>query len=70
MTSRRARNNRHRRGVVIGIGVSAALHGLVFGALRFQTAEIAGASDSASPGEEPALFDVAMEIVEITEVPE
>ncbi|MYE15556.1 MAG: hypothetical protein F4Y07_03645 [Gemmatimonadetes bacterium] len=70
MTSRRARNNRHRRGVIIGIGVSAALHGVVFGALRFQTAEIAGAADSASPGEEPALFDMAMEIVEIREVPE
>lgn len=70
MISRRARNLQHRRGVIVGIGVSAALHGVVFGALRFQTADTAAGADAAGPGEEPAIVDVAMEIVEIREVPE
>ncbi len=70
MTSRRARNHQHRRGVAVGIGVSIALHAVVFGALRFQTADLPAGADMASPGEEPAHFDIAMEIVEIREVPE
>lgn len=70
MTSRRARNHRHRRGVAIGIGVSVALHAVVFGALSFETAETPAGADVASPGQTPALFDVAMEIVEIREVPD
>ncbi len=70
MTSRRARNHQHRRGVIIGIGVSAALHGVVFGALRFQTSEVPAGADPLGAAEESALFDVAMEIVEIREIPE
>ena len=70
MTSRRVRNHQHRRGVIIGIGVSAALHAVVFGALRFQTAEMTADADLVGPGDEHTLFDVAMEIVEIREVPD
>lgn len=69
MITKSARDHRHRRGVIAGIGVSAALHGVVFGALTFQTSESAGTS-SAAPGEEPAIMDVAMEIVQIREVSE
>lgn len=68
MKTRRARDHQHRREVVVGIGVSVALHGVVFGALSFQTAGSPSGADAMVPGEEPALFDVAMEIVEIREV--
>ncbi len=67
MTARKARDHRHRRGVVVGIGVSAAVHGVFFGALNFRTADSLSDTDAMVPGEEPALFDVAMEIVEIRE---
>ena len=70
MTSRRARNHQHRRGVTIGIGVSAALHAVVFGALTFQTTDAPAGADLVGPDEAPALFNVAMEIVQIREVPE
>ena len=68
MVTRRVRDHQHRRGLLVGIGVSVALHAVVFGALNFQTAD--GGADAPGMSEEQVLLDVAMEIVEIREVTE
>ena len=69
--TRRQRNGRHRRVVLAGIGVSVALHAVLFGALGF-SAE-APPKGGGEPDREtgPAPFEVtAIEVVEIRESPE
>ena len=54
----------------MGVGASIVLHGLVFGALSFRTADSPGSTASES-GRQPAPFEVvALEIVDVREVPE
>ena len=70
MNPRRARERGQRRVLYAGLGVSIALHGVVFGALNFRTADSPG-SDGSEQGWQPAPFEVvALEIVDVREVPE
>ncbi len=70
MSPRKARERGQRRVLFVGVGASIVLHGLVFGALSFRTAESPGSTGS-EPGRQPAPFEVvALEIVDVREVPE
>ena len=70
MNPRRVRERGQRRVLYAGLGVSIALHGVVFGALNFRTADSPG-STAAEMGRQAAPFEVvALEIVDVREVPE
>lgn len=70
MNSRRIRERGQRRVLIAGVGVSIALHGVVFAALSFQTSDSPGSAES-EPGRQPAPFEVvALKVVEVREVPE
>lgn len=70
MDPRKARDKGQRRVLLGGVGASIVLHGVVFGALSFQTADSAG-STAAEAGRQAAPFEVvALEIVDVREVPE
>ncbi len=70
MNPRKARERGQRRVLLLGLGVSIALHGVVFGALSFRTPDSPGPLES-ELGRQPAPFEVvALEIVEVREVPE
>lgn len=70
MNPRKARERGQRRVLLLGLGVSIALHGVVFGALSFQTPDSPGPVES-ELGRQPAPFEVvALEIVEVREIPE
>lgn len=70
MNPRKARERGQRRVLVAGVGASIVLHGLVFGALSFRTSETPGSTGS-EPGRQAAPFEVvALEIVDVREVPE
>ena len=67
MTNRQIRNGQNRMVVGASLGVSVAVHGVLFGALTFQVPQ----SPSEAPdGEfEPVVFlDPAIEVVQIEEV--
>ncbi len=70
MNPRRVRERGQRRVLYAGLGVSIALHGVVFGALNFRTADSPG-STAAEMGRQAAPFEVvALEIVDVREVAE
>lgn len=70
MDPRKAREKGQRRVLLMGVGASIVLHGVVFGALSFQTADSPG-STAAEAGRQAAPFEVvALEIVDVREVPE
>ncbi len=70
MNPRRVRERGQRRVLYAGLGVSIALHGVVFGALNFRTADSPG-STASEMGRQAAPFEVvALEIVDVREVPE
>lgn len=70
MNPRRARERGQRRVLFMGVGASIVLHGVVFGALSFRTADVPGSTGS-EMGRQVAPFEVvALEIVDVREVPE
>ncbi len=70
MDPRKAREKGQRRVLLVGVGASIVLHGVVFGALSFQTADSPG-STAAEAGRQAAPFEVvALEVVDVREVPE
>lgn len=70
MDPRKAREKGQRRVLLMGVGASIVLHGVVFGALTFHTADSPG-STAAEGGRQAAPFEVvALEIVDVREVPE
>lgn len=70
MIPRRARERGQRRILYVGLGVSVALHGVVFGALDFRTADRPGTGSETEAGTQAPFEIIALEIVDVREAPE